>query len=61
MRILIIIGMGMMLGACAQLYGGDRDTFPSLSDMPEPPEATLTPERREALTEELEDARDAKG
>ena len=58
MRLLFVILLGFSLNACMGILGGDRSGFPDLFDVPDRRETTLTPERREEVTEELNEARD---
>ncbi len=53
MRILVVVMMAFLLGAC-----GAREGYPDLGDTPDRPEPTLTPERSEQLSRELEEARE---
>ncbi len=54
MRKLLVMGIAMLLGSCAQ---GQSD-YPHLSDVPSRPDTTLTPDRSEALAGELREAGD---
>lgn len=58
MRLLLVTILGLSLTACLGFLGGDGSDFPDLSEVPERRETTLTPERREEITQELTEARD---
>ncbi len=57
MRVLFFICAALLLAACSHGPGGEG--YPRLSEVPPRPDATLTPDRTEELTEELRAARDA--
>jgi len=56
LRVLFLIFAALLLAACS--HGPGEEGYPRLSDVPPRPDATLTPDRTDELTEELRAAGD---